>query len=191
MPPAPPSRPTPLRTPTLSDDAVPARRAHSPSSPGIATGTAGQAQERKLRLVSTREQASLLLLVAFLGWASTRRDLRRHVRQFLRLLADPVLWLPFLLMFAYISMEVWIGFQLDLWNVDLLTATFIWAVASGGVLLFKSATEANEDPFFFHNTVAATLAPTVFVTFFMNLATLGYWRSSPCNSSSFRSRWLP
>ena len=43
-------------------------------------------------------------------------------------------------MFAYISMEVWIGFQLDLWNVDLLTATFIWAVASGGVLLFKSAT---------------------------------------------------
>ena len=77
-------------------------------------------------------------------------------------------------MFAYISMEVWIGFQLDLWNVDLLTATFIWAVASGGVLLFKSATEANEDPFFFHNTVAATLAPTVFVTFFMNLATLGF-----------------
>ena len=133
----------------------------------------GQAQEQKPGLLSAREQASLLLLVAFLGWVSTKGDLRRHVRQFLRLLANPVLWLPFLLMFAYISMEVWIGFQLDLWNVNLLTATLIWAVASAGVLLFKSATEANENPFFFHNTAAATLAPTAFVTFFMNLTTLG------------------
>ena len=71
-------------------------------------------------------------------------------------------------------MEVWIGFQLGLWNASLLTATLIWAVASAGVLLFKSAGEANEDPFFFHNTAAATLAPAVFMTFFMNLATLGF-----------------
>lgn len=76
-------------------------------------------------------------------------------------------------MFAHISLEVWIGYELGFWHTGLATATVIWAVASGGLLLFKSALEANEDPFFFQATAASTLAPTVFLTFFMNLATLG------------------
>lgn len=113
------------------------------------------------------------MLAGFLGWILTRKDLRAHVPELLTQLLSPVLLLPFLAMFAHISLEVWIGFQLGFWHQGLATATIIWAVASGGVLLFKSAGEAHEDPFFFHATAAATIAPTVFVTFFMNLATLG------------------
>ena len=123
--------------------------------------------------LSTREQASLIVLAGFLAWILTRKDLRAHVPELLKQLLSPGLLLPFLAMFAHISLEVWIGFQLGFWHEGLATATIIWAVASGGVLLFKSAGEAHENPFFFHATAAATIAPTVFVTFFMNLVTLG------------------
>jgi len=123
--------------------------------------------------LSTREQASLIVLAGFLAWLLTRKDLRAHVPELLKPLLSPAIWLPFLAMYTHISLEVWIGFQLGFWHEGLATATIIWAVASGGVLLFKSAGEAHENPFFFHATAAATIAPTVFVTFFMNLATLG------------------
>ena len=128
---------------------------------------------RQVGFLSTREQASLIVLAGFLAWILTRKDLRAHVPELLKQLLSPALLLPFLAMFAHISLEVWIGFQLGFWHEGLATATIIWAVASGGVLLFKSAGEAHENPFFFHATAAATIAPTVFVTFFMNLATLG------------------
>ena len=115
----------------------------------------------------------MIVLAGLLVWLLTRKDLRGHVPGLLKPLLSPGLFLPFLAMFAHISLEVWIGFQLGFWHEGLTTATVIWAVASGVVLLFNSAGEAHENPFFFHTTVAATLAPTVFVTFFMNLATLG------------------
>ena len=80
--------------------------------------------------------------------------------------------LPLLALFAYISFEVWIGFQIGLWNSSLAKAAVIWAVASGAVLSSKGILEANKDPFFFRKTAAATIAPTVFLAFFMNLASL-------------------
>lgn len=119
--------------------------------------------------LSTREQASLIVLAGLLAWILTRRDVRGRVPELLKQLLSPTLLLPFLAMFAHMSLEVWIGFQLGFWHAGLTTATIIWAVASGGVLLFKSAGEAHENPFFFHATAAATIAPTVFVTFTVGL----------------------
>ena len=113
------------------------------------------------------------MLAGLLAWILTRKDLRAHIPELLKQLLSAALLLPFLAMFAYMSLEVWIGFQLGFWHEGLATATVIWAFVSGGALLFKSASEAHENPFFFHATAAATIAPTVFVTFFMNLATLG------------------
>ena len=51
--------------------------------------------------------------------------------------------------------------------------TLTWTVASGTVLLYKGILHANHEPRFFHKTASATIAPTVFLTFFINLTALG------------------
>ena len=79
------------------------------------------------------------------------------------------------MLFAHISFEVWIGYRLGLWSCSLAKATAIWAVASGVVLSYKGALDANKDPLFFRRVAASTIRPTVFLTFFVNLATLVLW----------------
>ncbi len=102
-------------------------------------------------------------------------SLRAHIPRLLRTLLSPAILLPLSVMFTYILFEVWIGFKLGLWSNSLAKATVIWAVASGAVLSSKGILEANKDPFFFRRVGAATIAPTVFLTFFMNLAALTLW----------------
>ena len=125
---------------------------------------------QEVDLLSTREQASLILISIFLFWVLSKKDLRANIQRIIWTLLSPVILLPLIVMFAYVSFEVWIGFQLGLWSNQLAKATVIWAVAAGVVLSSKGILEANKDPLFFRKTAAATIAPTVFVTFFMNLA---------------------
>ena len=126
--------------------------------------------------LSSREQASLILLCLFIGivvvlgisQSSIRESILRLIRTFLK----RSILLSLFLLFMYISLEVWIGYRLGWWNSKLVKDTVIWAVVSGLVLLFKGTLEANKDPHFFRNTASATIAPTVYITFFLNLTSL-------------------
>ncbi len=123
--------------------------------------------------LSTREQASLILIAIFVGYLLANASLRAHLPGLLRTSLSPAILLPILFLFAYTSFEVWIGFQLRWWSTSLAKETVVWTVASGAVLLYKGILEANDEPRFFRKTASATIAPTVFLTFFMNLTTFG------------------
>ena len=127
---------------------------------------------QEVGLLSTREQASLILISIFLSWVLSKKDLRANIPRIIGTFLSPGIMLPLVVMFAYVSFEVWIGFQLGLWGNQLAKATVIWTVAAGVVLSSKGILEANKDPLFFRKTAAAAITPTVFVAFFMNLASL-------------------
>ena len=123
--------------------------------------------------LSTREQALLILIAIFLCFLLASPGLRAHIPRLFRTSLHSAILLPLLLMLAYASFEVWIGFQLRLWSPILAKETVIWTIASGAVLLYKGILHANHEPRFFRETASATIAPTVFLTFFMNLTTFG------------------
>ena len=120
-------------------------------------------------LLSTREQASLILLSALVIGGMFHRKIRESIPQLILAFLNRSILLSLFLLFMYILLEVWIGYRIGWWNGKLAKETVIWSVVSGSVLLFKGALEANKDPDFFRNAVYATILPTVFITFFINL----------------------
>ncbi len=123
-------------------------------------------------LLSNREQASLILLSVFVIWGLFRREVRGSIPQLIRTFLSRAILLTLFALSTYILFEVWIGSQLGWWNTELIKGTIIWFGVSGVVLSYKGVLEANKDPQFFGNTAIATIAPTVFVTFFLNLTAL-------------------
>ena len=123
-------------------------------------------------LLSNREQATLILLCIFVIWGLFRRKIREGIPDLIRTFLDRAIRLTLFALSSYILFEVWIGSQLGWWNVKLVKDTVIWSVVSGSVLLVKGVLEANKDPHFFRNAASATVAPTVFITFFLNLTSL-------------------
>lgn len=127
-------------------------------------------------LLSSREQASLILVCLFIGivvvLGISQSTIRESILGLVRTFLKRAILLSLFLLFMYISLEVWIGYRLGWWNSDLFKDTVIWSVVSGSVLLVKGILEANKDPHFFRNAASATLAPTVYITFFLNLTSL-------------------
>ncbi len=127
-------------------------------------------------LLSSREQASLILVCLFIGivviLGISRSTVRESILRLIRTFLKRAILLSLFLLFVYILLEVWIGYRLGWWNVKLVKDTVIWTFVSGSVLLFKGVLEANKDPHFFRNAASATIAPTVFITFFINLTSL-------------------
>ena len=120
-------------------------------------------------LLSTREQASLILLSVFVIWGLFQRKVREGLPQLILTFLNRSILLSLFLLSLYILLEVWIGYRLGFWNSKLVKETVIWSVVSGSVLLFKGALKANKEPHFFRNAAYATVIPTVFITFFINL----------------------
>ena len=123
-------------------------------------------------LLSSREQASLILLSVFLILVLLRKEVRGSILQLIRTFLSRAILLTLFALSTYILFEVWIGSQLGWWNTELVKETVIWFVVSSVVLSYKGVVEANNDPQFFRNTAIGTFAPTVFVTFFLNLTAL-------------------
>lgn len=115
-----------------------------------------------------RELAALIWLGVALLWVLSHKTVRSPMGDVVRTFFKAVIFLPLLLMFAHIGVEVWLGFKLHLWHPDLMKPTLIWAVGSAAVLYFNSPTAAK-DPRFFRSTVAGTVGVAVFLEFFMNL----------------------
>ena len=170
-----PSLGLPSRFPHAVISSLSATQQPSPTT-GATTATPDkhrQASTPETSFLSTREQASLILITIFVCCLLASPSLRSHIPPLFRTSLQPAILLPLLLMLACASFEVWIGFQLRWWSPVLAKETVIWTVASGAVLLYKGILHANHEPRFFRKTASATIAPTVFLTFFMNLTTLG------------------
>jgi hypothetical protein len=121
-----------------------------------------------------RELAALIWLGIGLVWALSQQKIRSAFGDGLRAFFKPIIFLPLLVMLAYIGLEIWLGLRLGFWNAGLVKGTVIWAVASAAVLYFNAASAAG-DPRFFRKTLAATVGVVVFVEFFVNLFVMPLW----------------
>jgi hypothetical protein len=121
--------------------------------------------------LNNREWAILCWLSLGVAFALTRRDVRSGVRDLARTARQAQILLPVLIMLAYVSVLVRIGWRIGLWNVNLIKGTVVWFIVSGVVLLMNSA-EAGRERRFFRRTALRTLEATVFVEFVTNLFVL-------------------
>jgi hypothetical protein len=115
-----------------------------------------------------RELATLIWLTVFLCWVLSKPELRSGLSGVLRSFLHPFISISLLAMAGYVTLEVWAGARLGIWNSELLKPTLLWAVLSGGVMFFESS-KAARDPRFFRTLLAETAAIGVFVEFFMNV----------------------
>lgn len=117
---------------------------------------------------NNRQWAILIWLavaaVALLRQAELRSSLRGLIGTLLGLKLVG-LWTAFA---VYVGGLVLAGYTLGIWTWDLATDTFVWAVGTALVLLFKVAQHKGE-PGFFRRTVLATVHWSVFVEFVVNV----------------------
>ncbi len=77
-------------------------------------------------------------------------------------------------LFAYLTLEVWLGAFVGLWKTDLVTDTIFWIVASG-FSFFIDATQAGCDRHFFLRHLIESLGVAVAIGFFINIFPLSLW----------------
>ena len=118
--------------------------------------------------LNTREIAALILLGAMLLIALTHKRVRESMVKLLLMFLRPQIFIPVVLMWAWVVFEVWVGSMFTFWRFELLKGTVLWTLCSAGVLIF-SCTKLHAAIPFFWKTVKATFGVAVFVAFVVNL----------------------
>lgn len=119
---------------------------------------------------STREFATGLWLLVFLGWAFTHPPVRRSAWQVVKAFVTPKVFLPVVAVAGYTALVVWAFELVGLWEPALLKDTILWFVLAGGVSVF-SAMAGKEDESLFRLLVAENIKVLVFIEFLVNLYT--------------------
>ena len=70
-------------------------------------------------MLNNREWAILIWGIAISLILMARRDISSSVGQLLRIVLNPPLLIPLLLMVGYVVGEVWLGYKARLWRTDL------------------------------------------------------------------------
>lgn len=119
---------------------------------------------------STREFATGLWLLVFLGWAFTHPPVRRSAWQVVKAFVTPKIFLPVVAVAAYTALVVGALELVGLWEPALLKDTILWFVLAGGVSVF-SAMAGKEDESLFRVLVVENIKVLVFIEFLVNLYT--------------------
>jgi hypothetical protein len=120
-------------------------------------------------MFDTRQLATIILLVAFFGWALTRRDIRESIGALAKISVHLKILIPFLLYGGWLVGLHWLARQVGLWNSRLLGESLFWAVASGFALLLLSATDASKQDNFFRTRIVEAVKFGTFFEFFVNI----------------------
>ena len=140
-------------------------------------------------MLNNRELAALIWVgaaaVCALSTKSVREGFVGVVKAFLQLL------IPLAAMLGWVSLELWVGVRLAIWNSALAKGTILWTLGSAGALLFNcTQLHSDSDPHFFRRTVLATVGVTVFVEFFVNLYAISGSMMAPSRQWVFPSKTL-
>jgi hypothetical protein len=120
---------------------------------------------------NNREWAILIWIGAIFLLVVWKRDVRRNVSEFIRVVLSPKLLVPLVLMLAYIALEAWIGLKASLWTRDLIKDTVVWSTVA--LALFLRSAEVVKRPHFFRKRAAAAIGLTGLISFVTNLYVLG------------------
>lgn len=123
--------------------------------------------------LDNRELAALIWLGIAVVLALFLKQARAVIVDVFRLAFQPFILRWLFLLFAYISLEIWLGIRVGLWNPGLIKPTIIWSLGSGVGLSFSAITSTGESRFF-RRALTATFAVALAVEFFMNLFVMSF-----------------
>ena len=133
---------------------------------------------------NSRQWALLFWVVVFTAWALSRPDVRRSVVDVVRVARSPKLLVPFGGVLVWITLEVWVGAQVGLWNSTLSADTVLWFFA-GGLLMYGSFIDVSKQRRLFRRKTRAALGLSTLAGATPN------WPCSACRSSWSSSRSSP
>jgi hypothetical protein len=87
-------------------------------------------------MLNNREWAILIWSVGIFLLLLARREIRSSVGQLFRILLNPTLLIPLLLMVGYVVGEVWLGHKAKVWRTDLTKDTIVWFIISALTFFF-------------------------------------------------------
>ena len=122
-------------------------------------------------MLTTREMATVIWLVAITAIAVIKiPGLRGSLRGLIGILLQPILLVPTMLYAAWMTAVVWFAAQVGVWQPSLAKDTLYWAVP--GLILLFGATKVATEQGFFRRRVREAIGVSVFVAFYLGLATL-------------------
>lgn len=119
-------------------------------------------------MLSNREWALLFWGAVFLVWILSRSSTRSSGAGVLRTAFNRKILVPFLVMIAWVGLEVWLATKIVHWNADLSKGVVVWFVTAGA-LLFGGFSEASENPRFFLSKAVEILAWPALIEFYLEL----------------------
>ena len=122
-------------------------------------------------MLDNRELATLILVGCFVLLALSNKSVRDSFVELVKLFLKPQILVPFVLMFAWVGLELWVGSRLGVWNSGLAKGTILWTLGAASVLLVNCS-QVKSDPKFYRRTLIATVGVVAFVEFYMNLYVL-------------------
>jgi len=124
-------------------------------------------------LLNSREQAIAVWGLIFLIWILAKSDIRIAFWQHIKSFVSPKIVFPLLIMFTYITVEVWLLAKINLWDLGNLKDTFIWTLVAVFTLFFQS-NEVIVEHGFFRTKIIENLKLAAIVQFVVNLYTFPF-----------------
>lgn len=122
-------------------------------------------------LFNNREIATGIWLVIAAIFAGRSKDVRGSLAKVAKMFTNIKIAIPFLLMVAYVGLEVFLCNQFNLWNLSLLKDTLYWFFLGGFALLMNCI--GNKEPGkFFKDTILQCIGITAILEFLLNVYTL-------------------
>ncbi len=105
---------------------------------------------------NNRQWAFIFWAVVLLAWVVSRRDMRSSVRDVLRAAATPKIFVPVLVLVAWVLGLTYGAAKVGLWDTDRLTDTAFWFVTTG-LVLFGNFGKVSKERHFLRRKAVATL----------------------------------
>jgi hypothetical protein len=125
-------------------------------------------------IFTTRDIALAVWTTVFLGWAATKRDVRRSLSGVLRAAVRWKLLVLFMVLIAYTTCVVHVLHAIRFWSLDLLKDTIIWFLLSGVALAF-SGVQSDSAPGIWRRVLRDQLKAIVLVEYIVNTYTFALW----------------
>jgi len=123
-------------------------------------------------IFNSRELATILWGVLFLGWAFSKSGVRESFKQLVKAFLSIKILVPILLMILYVSLATWCFYKFNIWRISDLKNTILWTFGVGLVFLFNI--DKTEKDNFFKNTAIGSLKITAVLEYLVNLYTFPF-----------------
>lgn len=119
-------------------------------------------------IFDNREIAIIFWLCALLFWALTKKQIRQSLAHVAKALFAKSIMTSFVVMVAYILLEIAVLYHFKLWNISQLKMTIFWGLIVATSMLFNF-NKIIEDPNFLSKAIKDNIRFTVFIDFIVNL----------------------